>query len=146
MGYISLLSYSSRRWSQQDGNLKQRLGKHFSQISTVIDTTSHQTTSTLTLLSAAVEHGLPLPPYFHSPPHLDLSSRWDILSKELAAEQPVDEAAYTALAVIQVISNLISDDLCCLVRDIRELVGEVDFSSVPIYASDIVSSQNGKVV
>ncbi|MBN6743337.1 hypothetical protein JKG47_23335 [Acidithiobacillus sp. MC6.1] len=35
---------------------------------------SHQLTSALTLLSAAVKHGIPLPPYCHVPPTVDFST------------------------------------------------------------------------
>lgn len=40
----------------------------------------------------------------------------------------VEEPGYSAYAVLQVCSSLVTDDLRRLVEDVKELVGETDFS------------------
>ncbi len=48
----------------------------------------------------------------------------------------VEEPGYSAFAVVQVASSLVTDDLRRLVDDVRGLVGEVDFSFKVIVDSE----------
>jgi hypothetical protein len=85
-------------------------------------------TSTLSLLAAAVSHGAPLPPFMEIPKPYNLSERLEALDKDILDSRHIEEPGYSAYAVMQVASSLISDDLEELVASVRELVGEVDFS------------------
>jgi hypothetical protein len=62
------------------------------------------------------------------PEPYQLSRRLEQLDKGILDAKHVEEAGYSAFAVTQVASSLVTDDLRRLVQDVRELVGEVDFS------------------
>ena len=85
-------------------------------------------TSTLSLLAAAITHGAPLPPFIEVPKPYNLSERLEALDKDILDARHIEEPGYSAYAVMQVASSLISDDLEHLVASVSELVGEVDFS------------------
>ena len=90
--------------------------------------TSHSITSTLALLSGAVSQGSALPPYIVLPEPYNLSKRLEALDKGILDARHVEEPGYSAYAVIQVASGLVTDDLARLVDHVRDLVGETDFS------------------
>ena len=94
---------------------------------------SHHLTSALTLLSASVKYGIPLPPYFKAPPTVDFSPLWGKLSADIQMEgsrrESDEEAVYSAWAVIHIVSDMVNSALARIVVEVRELVGEVDFES-----------------
>ena len=50
------------------------------------------------------------------------------LDKGILDSRHVEEPGYSAYAVMQVASSLVTDDMKRLVEDVKSLVGEVDFS------------------
>jgi hypothetical protein len=112
----------------------------------VVKPTSHQITSTLSLLSASVKQGSALPPYIQVPESYNLSRRLEALDKGILDSRHVEDLGYSAYAVMQVASSLLTDDLVRLVDHVKDLVGETDFSfSVNVSDSnvDIVGSEGG---
>lgn len=93
-----------------------------------IGPTSNSVTSTLSMLSASVKQGSALPPYIQHPEPFNLTKRLEALNSDLLDARHVEELGYSAYAVMQVASSLVSDDLKRLVDDVRDLVGETDFS------------------
>jgi hypothetical protein len=99
-----------------------------------MSTNSHHVTSALTLLSASVKYGIPLPPYFQAPPTVDFSSLWQKLSADIQSEEREkregdEEAIYSAWAVMHIEGDMTNSALGRMVVQVRELVGEVDFES-----------------
>lgn len=108
--------------------------------------TSHEITSTLCLLSAAIKTGQPLPPYMSPPkPFAATSARSPGPAATTAGEKRGGEGlgeseggllgiehfahpAYAAFAVQEVASAFVTAELGRLVKGVRDLVGEVDFS------------------
>ena len=66
------------------------------------------------------------------------------LDREILGLKHAKEMGYSSYAVMQVASRLISDDLESLVNELRELVGEVDFSFTVNGSQDDVTSVGGK--
>lgn len=62
------------------------------------------------------------------PEPYDLSRRLEKLDKGILDARHVEEPGYSAYAVLQVCSSLVTDDLRRLVDHVRDLVGETDFS------------------
>lgn len=156
MNYLSLMSHTSMDWSVDDNKFppsseaatrRQWLDDLTSLIDTV-EPTSHQITSTLSLLSASVGQGISLPPYIQLPQPYDLSRRLERLDKGILDARHVQEPGYAAYAVMQVASTLVMDDLEMLVKLVKDLVGETDFSfTVPTNdssASSLASKGKGK--
>ncbi|KAI9740198.1 MAG: hypothetical protein M1834_004776 [Cirrosporium novae-zelandiae] len=90
---------------------------------------SHRLTSTLSLLSSAVSSSNPLPPYLALtlPRSFSMVDELESLDREILGAKHVTEPGYTAFAVMQLSQKMVRDDLERLVRDVGELVGEVDF-------------------
>jgi hypothetical protein len=136
MNYLSLMSYATNTWSKDEGILypnthPERRREWLDTLSKLIDTinpTSHAVTSTLSLLSASVTQGSALPPYMQIPEAYDLSRRLEALDKGILDARHIEEPGYSAYAVLQVCSSLLTDDLARLVDHVKDLVGETDFS------------------
>jgi hypothetical protein len=94
----------------------------------IVGPTSHGITSVLSLLSASIKQGSALPPYIQLPEPYNLSRRLEALDKGILDSRHVQEPGYSAYAVMQVCSSLIMDDLTRLVDNVKDLVGETDFS------------------
>ncbi|RDW94776.1 hypothetical protein BP5796_00539 [Coleophoma crateriformis] len=157
MNYLSLISYATQTWSAANEASKEdpSAAVWLHDLANLIDTiapTSHQVTSVLSLLSASVRTGMALPPYLQHPQPYDLSLRLMKLDKGILDARHVQEPGYSAYAVMQVASSLITDDLSTLIEHVKDLVGETDFtfkvvsseSSVGSSSSDTAVSGKGK--
>lgn len=136
MNYLSLMSYATENWAQGDGlnypnSTPASRRKWLVDLTVLVDSigpTSHSVTSILSLLSASVRQGSALPPYIQLPQPYDLNRRLEKLDKGILDARHVEEPGYSAYAVLQVCSSLVTDDLRRLVDHVRDLVGETDFS------------------
>lgn len=136
MNYLSLMAYATQSWTIENGakypnTEPTRRREWLNDLMTLVDSigpTSHSITSILSLLSASVKTGSALPPYIQLPEPYDLSRRLEKLDKGILDAKHVEEPGYSAYAVLQVCSSLVTDDLRRLVDHVRELVGETDFS------------------
>ena len=136
MNYLSLISYATQDWSENGSaaypnTSPEASRKWLNDLSILIDQvgpTSHGITSVLSLLSASVIQGSALPPYIQLPQPYQLSQRLEKLDKGILDSRHVEEPGYSAYAVMQVCSSLISDDLRRLVEHVKDLVGETDFT------------------
>lgn len=157
MSYLSLISYATQTWSTANEASKEDPSRAvwLHDLATLIDTigpTSHQITSILSLLSASVRTGTALPPYIQLPEPYHLTRRLMQLDRGVLDARHVEEPGYSAYAVMQVASSLVSDDLRALVEHVKDLVGETDFtfkvldneSSVGSSGSETVVSGKGK--
>ncbi|KAF2742174.1 hypothetical protein M011DRAFT_497660 [Sporormia fimetaria CBS 119925] len=102
--------------------------------------TSHEVTSTLALLSSSITTGQPLPPYLSPPQGYRLTKRMELIDPEILSVRHITEPGYAAFAVLQISTSCISMDLEKLVRAVRRLVGELDFSF------HVVSTRSSSVV
>ena len=143
MNYVSLISYATEAWSNSSEILYPGTDiavrrKWLNDLSTLVDSvnpTSHQITSTLSLLAASVREGFALPPYMQLPEPYNLNRRLEVLDKGILDARHVKEPGYSAYACLQVASSLITDDLARLVENVKDLVGETDFT-FKVSASD----------
>ncbi|KAK9324942.1 hypothetical protein V1517DRAFT_305786 [Lipomyces orientalis] len=116
----------------------------FARVMNSVNITSNQITSLLTLISSSVISGTPLPPYLQAPPPLELNEKLRALDPEILSVKHIIEPGYAAFAVSQVASKLISDDLEQLLKNVKLLVGEVDFSFHIISTENPSSETLGK--
>ncbi|KFX90595.1 hypothetical protein V490_06378 [Pseudogymnoascus sp. VKM F-3557] len=154
MNYLSLISYATQTWSskQKEGSvslappasdpaLRRAWLNDLSVLLKDISPTSHQITSTLSLLSFSVSQGSTLPPYIQLPQPYYLNRRLEALDSGILDARHMEEPGYSAYACLQVASSLITDDLARLVESVKELVGETDFSRPGNMCTD---NQEGK--
>lgn len=115
MKYISLLSYASHSFKDEDHHLGQ-WSKDLKQILGTIGHTSTEITSLLSILSASVTNGQPLPPYMTSPEPYRLTKKLEELDPDILSVRHIDEPEYAIFAVFQVASRAIIFELEMLLK------------------------------
>ncbi|TEY76302.1 hypothetical protein BOTCAL_0060g00130 [Botryotinia calthae] len=146
MGYLALMSYTTKAWSKDNHTNTDTRSKWLRDLATVMDEvepTSHQITSTLALLSAAISAGVALPPFIQLPQPYSLNRRLEALDSGILDSRHIQEPGYSAYAVMQVASSLVTDDLARLVDCVKELVGETDFSFTVGISEDSSTGSEG---
>lgn len=129
LNYMALISYSTKSFSSHAGSPdKGPWMEAFNLLIQSLNVSSQEITSMLSLLSASVTSGNPLPPYLKPPSAFKLTACLEALDAEILSIDHVAEPGYSAFAVMQVASSMISDDLERLLANVKDLVGEVDFS------------------
>ncbi|KAK5115828.1 hypothetical protein LTR85_009422 [Meristemomyces frigidus] len=98
--------------------------------------TSESITTLLSLLSASVTNGSPLPPYLHVPEPYQLVQRLDEMDKDILSVRHIAEPGYSSFAVIQLATRCMIDDLREILSGVKELVGELDFSYHVVSTAD----------
>ena len=99
-----------------------------SQVVSSVECTSQEVTCILALLSLSLTNSVPLPPYLKPPESYQLNVMLSKVDPNILGIEHFLEPGYSAFAVTQVTSKLISDDLKRVVEIVKSLVGEVDFS------------------
>jgi hypothetical protein len=130
------MSYATQSWPKDSGSQYPNTAidkrrpwiNDLTGLIATISPTSHQITSTLSLLAASVKQGSALPPYIQVPQSYSLSRRLEALENSILDSRHVEEPGYAAYVVMQVASSLLTDDLARLVDHVKDLVGETDFS------------------
>ncbi|KAL8728704.1 MAG: hypothetical protein Q9181_005250 [Wetmoreana brouardii] len=144
LNYMALIVYASDILHNKDeGDGKQTSWlKDFDHLMRSVNVTSHELTSTLSLLSASVINGNSLPPYLKAPEPYGLSAKLEAIDADILNISHVTEPGYAAFAVMQIACRLISDDIEKLISNIKSLVGEVDFSIHVVESMDGVAVAN----
>jgi hypothetical protein len=111
--------------------------KDFKQLIASLEITSHEVASLLSVVSGAITTGQPLPPYLKAPKPYHLGQLLDNLDADILSTRHVCEPAYAAFAVMQVATAMMADDLDGLLRETKNLVGEVDFNVNVVRIEDL---------
>lgn len=83
---------------------------------TSVRATSHEITGLLSLLSASIANGQPLPPYLKTPQPYQLSAKLEEIDHDILSVRHIAEPGYAAFAVTQVSSRCIIAELEVLLR------------------------------
>jgi hypothetical protein len=102
--------------------------KDFKQLIASLELTSHSVTSLLAILSGAIGSGKPLPPYLKAPERFHIGEMLCSLDSDILSTKHVCEPGYSAFAVMQVSTTMLSKDLADLLADTKRLVGEAEFN------------------
>ncbi|EMC97852.1 hypothetical protein BAUCODRAFT_67516 [Baudoinia panamericana UAMH 10762] len=131
MALVSLASGTFQDLHQRTGSEEEHDSqwlRDFRQIVRQTNVTSEAITTLLSLLSASLANGSPLPPYLHVPEPFQLSQRLDELDKDILSIRHIAEPGYSSFAVIQIATRCVIDDLRKILKGVKDLVGELDFS------------------
>ncbi|KAJ8115265.1 hypothetical protein OPT61_g3058 [Boeremia exigua] len=90
--------------------------------------TTHEITTLLSLLSSAIQNGQPLPPYLRVPQNYQLSRKLQAVDADILSLRHIAEPGYAAFAVMAVSTRCIGMDVEKLLKAVKKLVGELDFS------------------
>jgi hypothetical protein len=80
------------------------------------------------LCKSNVRDGRPLPPYVPKPKPFELTAQLEELEKNILSVRHINEPGYAAFAVMQMSTRCIGVDIDRLLRAVRDLVGEMDFT------------------
>lgn len=138
MNWITMISFASRTIAVKDG-MPDRWQQDFRRLLSSVETTSEQVSSRLALLANSITNGSPLPPYLQSLKDFNLDDRLAVLDRDILSINNIAEPGYAAFAVMQTASRHIVYDLNKLTEDVKQLVGELDFS---FHFVDATESQN----
>ncbi|OJJ50794.1 hypothetical protein ASPZODRAFT_148204 [Penicilliopsis zonata CBS 506.65] len=146
--YLSLVGYASdtlMRLGNDDENSNSAWVNDFKKLIAHANVTSHQITSLLCLLSASITNRQPLPPYLKTPKPYAFTKRLQELDKDILNLSHIAEPGFAAFAVLQISTRCIVGDMERLLRDVKTLVGELDFSFHAVSTADAYSSRNTSV-
>ena len=135
--YMSVIAFSTGLYARKLKSECDNKWLHdLSRLVASVNCTSQEVTCILALLSLSLSNSVPLPPYLKAPESYHLNVLLSELDPEILSIEHFLEPGYSAFAVTQVASRLISDDLRRVVEIVKSLVGEVDFSFHIISTSD----------
>jgi len=158
LNFTSLISFASQTFTDMnlasDGgaNSESEWLRDFRRLVRDANFTTREVTTLLSLLSASVASGQPLPPYLKTPEAYQMSAKLDQMDKDILGVRHIVEPGFAAFACIQIGTKCVGDDLKALLRDVKELVGELDFSfhvvstaeSSAVASKEDVGKSNGK--
>ncbi|EOA87360.1 hypothetical protein ACJQWK_10179 [Exserohilum turcicum] len=114
--------------TDQDMSAKAHWFNDFRRVITSAKVTSHETTSLLAMLSSSITNAQPLPPYLRAPPAAELPRKLEQIDPEILSLRHIAEPGYAAFAVMSVSTRCINMELEKLLKAVKTLVGELDFS------------------
>jgi len=128
VSYVALIGYASATYTDKSDGEDSAWTSDFRGMVAGVQGTTHEITSLLSLLSASITNGQPLPPYLKTPNPYGLSAKLESIDPDILSVKHVAEPGYAAFAVMQVSSRCIMAELDKLLRNVKEVVGELDFS------------------
>ncbi|CAG8195768.1 unnamed protein product [Penicillium salamii] len=131
VNYLSLLGYASDTlMNLGDGDdVSDTAWMHdFRRLVGTAKVTTHEVTSLLCLLSASITNRQPLPPYLKAPRPYSFTKRLEALDSDILSLRHIAEPGFAAFAVLQISTRCIVGDVDRLLRHVKSLVGELDFS------------------
>ncbi|OAF98496.1 uncharacterized protein CC84DRAFT_1106215 [Paraphaeosphaeria sporulosa] len=135
--YVSLLSHATQAWSTNTSDAAQlyhtcdrKWLEDLSKLIGPLNATVESSTSVLCQLSATISTGRSLPPRIELPKAYHLSEKLRGLDPDILSTLYMKEAGYSAFAVMEILSNMITSDLEVLVVEIETLVGVIDFTKL----------------
>ncbi|KAF2398667.1 hypothetical protein EJ06DRAFT_87904 [Trichodelitschia bisporula] len=126
--YTTLMGYSSSTFLASAEFRKSQWCRDFQGVMSSVRPTSHEITSLLSILSSSIISAQPLPPYLRAPAPYGLTSKMEALDRDILSVRHIHEPGYAAFAVTQISTQSIISDLEVLLTNVKELVGELDFS------------------
>lgn len=116
--YLALIAYSSSHFSHDPASSPDKASwlQDFARLVGRLRHTTQEVTSLLALLSSSVTNGNPLPPYLRAPPPYKLSQKLEEWDPDILSVSHIAEPGYSAFAVMQIATSLVSDDLGKLIE------------------------------
>jgi hypothetical protein len=113
---MALIGYASREFSHGDEDSESKWSENFRRLMLEANITTQEITSILSLLSGSIKNGQPLPPYLKTPKPYSLTAKLEEMDNDILSVRHINEAGYSALAVIQLCSRCALGDLDKLLK------------------------------
>ena len=104
---------------------------------------SHELVTLLSLLSASLKNKQPLPPFLAAPGYFNMFDQAVGTDPNILGLDNINEPGFRAFAVIEVAHVCMVDSVNSIVKQVRDLVGELDFSYKVVETSARTSSNDG---
>ncbi|PYI02854.1 hypothetical protein BO78DRAFT_324201 [Aspergillus sclerotiicarbonarius CBS 121057] len=142
VSYLSLLGYASDTLLQLGGDDESDSAwlHDFRRLVASARVTTHEVTTLLCLLSASITNQQPLPPYLKAPRPYSFSKRLEALDKDILSLRHIAEPGFATFSVLQISTRCIVGDVDRLMKDVKALVGELDFSFHAISTAHSIKS------
>jgi hypothetical protein len=108
--------------------------------------TSHEITTLLSLLSSSIQNGQPLPPYLKVPQQYQLSRKLEAVDNDILSLKHIAEPGYAAFAVMAISTRCIGMDIERLLKAVKKLVGELDFSFHVVSTNDSSTTSSSETL
>jgi hypothetical protein len=129
MNYLTIIAYASEAFSNARSDASSSVWlSQFARSRIESNRRSHEITTLLSLLSASLRNKQPLPPYLKAPSHVHYSEQLEDSDVSITSISNISEPGFRACAVIEVAHHCLADSVANILTQVRELVGEVDFS------------------
>jgi hypothetical protein len=129
VNYLTIIAYASEAFNNARSDVSSATWvTQFARSRSKNNHRSQEVTTLLSLLSAALRNKQPLPPYIKCPSQFDLSEQIQESDANIMALSNINEPGFRAFAVIEVAHVCLVDSISVIVKNVRELVGEVNFS------------------
>lgn len=145
--YLNLIVYSSSAYTKDtEGQSQEEIDEEaqwlndFREFAADTKVTSHELTTNLCLLSAAIRNSQPLPPYLQAPRPFSVGDKVEEVDPSLLSVQHFAHPCYAAFAVGEVASAFVTAEMAKITNLVKDLVGEVDFSFHVVSTADDDSS------
>jgi len=113
---MALIGYASKEFAHSDEDSTSKWSEDFRRLMLEANITTKETTSILSLLSGSIKNGQPLPPYLKPPKPYQLSEKLETMDSDILSARHINESGYAALAVLQICSRCVVDDLDKLLK------------------------------
>jgi hypothetical protein len=142
--YLTIIAYASEKFPTS--RAKAPWLSEFARARSSSEYQSHKIASILALVSASIRNGQPLTPYLKAPSHFRLSDELVGDGTHVLDLGNLDEPGFRAVAVIEVAQRCLINSVDQVLKHVRELVGELDFSYQLAKSSESLSktSEDGK--
>jgi hypothetical protein len=129
VNYLTVITYASEAFTaaRLNGSSTQWLSQ-FAESRLETNRKSHKLVSLLSLLSASLKNKQPLPPYLKTPSYFNMFDQAVGSDPNILGLENINEPGFRAFAVIEVAHVCMVDSVNAIVKHVRDLVGEVDFS------------------
>ncbi|RMD45036.1 hypothetical protein DV735_g205, partial [Chaetothyriales sp. CBS 134920] len=115
----------------------------FAKVTSSLRPVDHELTSRLCLLASSLTNKQPLPPYLRMPQSVNLAKQMAQVDPGILSVHHIREPCYAAFAVLEVASTLLQEEVEKVSEQVRQLVGEVDFSFHVISTANSSASSLG---
>jgi hypothetical protein len=131
INYLTVISYASEALTaaRLEGSSSRWLSE-FSESRSESTHKTQETTTLLFLLSASLTNKKPLPPYLKPPSRFHLFDQIIGTDPSILGLNNINEPGFRAFAVIEMAHMCLVDSTGTILKHVRELVGEINFSFV----------------
>lgn len=129
VNYLTIIAYASEAFQNARSASSSSVWlSRFGRSRNETNLRSHEVTTLLSLLSASLQNKQPLPPYLQPPNLVHMSEQIQGSDASILSMSNINEPGFRAFAVIEVANYCLVDSAANILKHVKDLLGEVDFT------------------